>query len=279
VVIAIIALLIAILLPSLSVARERGKATKCVANLKDIGHHMMMYLDSEPQGDKTPIAWYKIAPLPGGTQVRTPYTFGGFKPPNPAPPGELVSDTWFLMTDERPLNKILDPTAQGRTQIDLYKDPSDRSYKTSVIGTPGISDEDDPVVSWQINGSSYQPNTRWILGYQYPNISFPNFDPPNDAIWKSYQSRITNAFQGGKAAKFALWVEQGFYRATYAASTSLNDPNNQAPPQRHGWHKEFSKYSVGYADGHAEYRYFNTRLARWNDYSIWEPDWTPAGAP
>ena len=43
VVIAIIAILAAMLLPALSAARERGKATKCTGNLKDIGMAIHQY--------------------------------------------------------------------------------------------------------------------------------------------------------------------------------------------------------------------------------------------
>ncbi len=45
VVVAIIALLISILLPSLSRAREQAKAVKCRANLHQMGLCLTMYLD------------------------------------------------------------------------------------------------------------------------------------------------------------------------------------------------------------------------------------------
>jgi type II secretory pathway pseudopilin PulG len=43
VVIAIIALLLAILMPALSRAKEQGKKTRCLANLKQIGLAMHAY--------------------------------------------------------------------------------------------------------------------------------------------------------------------------------------------------------------------------------------------
>src|SRR5262249_31341287 len=45
VVVAILALLLAILLPSLSAARESGRSTKCLANLHSIGQGVVMYCD------------------------------------------------------------------------------------------------------------------------------------------------------------------------------------------------------------------------------------------
>jgi prepilin-type N-terminal cleavage/methylation domain-containing protein len=82
VVIAIIALLISILLPSLSQARERAKVVVCLANLRSIGQATAMYMDND---DQRVIPWYRFPPMYqyGFVQVVTPWVFGGFTAPNP----------------------------------------------------------------------------------------------------------------------------------------------------------------------------------------------------
>jgi prepilin-type N-terminal cleavage/methylation domain-containing protein len=67
VVVAIIALLISILLPSLARARELSKRTVCAANLKGIGTGMYTY--GSENGDQFPIAAHKSGSANGTTVV------------------------------------------------------------------------------------------------------------------------------------------------------------------------------------------------------------------
>jgi len=71
VVISIIALLMSILLPSLKGAREAGRRTKCMANLKGIGQGVQLYLNTEGRGYLLP----KVRPLNSGSNVNDPSLF------------------------------------------------------------------------------------------------------------------------------------------------------------------------------------------------------------
>lgn len=263
VVIAIIAVLISILMPALASARNEGYKVKCLANIREVSTSTAMYMDS--QEDQKLVQWYTSPyepPYNGyGVQVLTPWVFGGFIAPNPDP-DEPTLDSSVYPAQIRPLNKFVDPTAQGKTQIPVYICPSDRSNKTSIIGTPPSGSFEDPRASWEANGSSFTLNTRFMQGYAGGS---GNFDF-NDMA--SFTERIAKHLVGGKASEFIMWVEQGFYSATYRANRIL--PNG-AGPQRLGWHRQFSKWSLGFADGHAVHTYYDTRLTHGAAGTIWQP--------
>ncbi len=264
VVISIIALLISILLPSLSQARERAKAVVCLANLRSIGQATAMYMDND---DQRVIPWYRDPPLLGyPVQVVTPWVFGGFAAPNAASIGGFGNlDSTLYPAEARPLNAYIAPGAQGMTvQIGVFRCPGDRTHTTSIIGTGTSPPLDaEALSSWQANGSSYTLNTRFMQEYALPG---GNFSASNS---EEYARRIAPRLVGGNAARFVIWMEQGFYASTYQARSRL--AQSLAAPQRMGWHREFSKWTAAFADGHAEYRYFDTRLSIGSAWTLWEP--------
>jgi prepilin-type N-terminal cleavage/methylation domain-containing protein/prepilin-type processing-associated H-X9-DG protein len=90
VVVAIIALLISILLPSLSRARELSKRTVCASNLRGIGQAMYIYAQD---GDKFPVTTgYKT----GGTNHVTWGIYRTLQPSTTATPS-VSSDLWVLV--------------------------------------------------------------------------------------------------------------------------------------------------------------------------------------
>jgi len=276
VVIAIIALLISILIPSLYAAREKGKATVCLANLRGILQSTYMYMDNE--SNRT-VTWYPHTPyvVPGVTPI-TPWSFGGMRARVvSAEFNNLTMDSTLIPAELRPLNRFIAPGAVGNSEIPVYKDPGDRTYDVSLIGQPPATVPDEELRnSWNINGSSYTFNTRFMQGYAYNDSGTYTFNlgaignDPN-GYNNLYTRRITPNLVGGKASRFVMWAEQGFYSACQNAGPTL--AVSTANPQRIGWHREFSRWALGKADGSAEYKFYDTRLSTAPDGSvtIWEP--------
>jgi len=285
VVIAIIALLIAILMPSFSRAREQAKAVKCNNNLREMTRYNLMYLHNEQE---SLMPFYQV-PAYGGSDLNiggtyainlfTPWVFGGNKAPwrNSDQALAYNMDSELYPAQVRPLNKLIAPEAEDNSTgaappavfIDVFRCPSDRTYSTAVIGQSGQFIEDQEHASWEANGSSYTLNTRFMQGYTWLSAS-GNFTVAQTPMWGK---KMMPHLLGGKSSRFIFWVEHGFYSATYRAARTLAESN--ALPQRQGWHKEFSKWSVAFADGHGEYRTFDTRLCRGTAWTIWQPDWEP----
>ncbi len=270
VVIAIIALLISILLPALFSARNEGMAAKCLSNIRAISQSTSMYMDS--QEDRKTIPWYQVPPHTGySPNLVTPWVFGGFKAPNPDPAwANYTVDSTVYPAEIRPLNKIVEPEARGQTRIPLYVDPADRSNSTAIIGQSWNGDPEEIRSSWEANGSSYTLNTRWAQGYSVPSGVF-GLDKFNaKSASGTYPGRIAKHMSGGEASEFIMWVEQGFYSATYMAGPTTAGIGSGPAPLRYGWHRKFSTFSAGFADGHARYGFFDTRQIFGLGGTIWQ---------
>ncbi len=283
VVISIVALLISILVPALSGAKNEASTAKCLASLREISQATSQYMEGDEQRQ---VVWYyyPVHPLfSGSVRTCTPWVFGGFKAPNPERGDENV-DSSLYPAQLRPLNGIIAPYVQGSLLsavrgddiIDLYKCPGDRSNSTSIISEDITDVEEEGRSSWEANGSSYTLNTRWAQGYAQANggnFVLENFTegmPPENI---PFGKKISRHLIGDGAARFIMWAEQGFYSATYRAAPWL--PNGAAP-RRRGWHRKFSSWCVGFADGHALYGYYDTRLVSGGlGGTIWQPNFSP----
>lgn len=266
--IAIIALLIGLLMPALGKARERARATVCISNLRMITHATAMYTDDD---SSHLIPWYTFPQNDGCDFVSkfTPWVFGGFTAPAPRDI-DFGADSSLYPIQVRPLNRLLAPSAEGfGDQIQIFKCPSDRTTTTPVVDTADPDgkfklEEDAVRPSWVANGSSFTLNTRFMDEYVADEGDV--FQPKNA---NRYGRKIAPHLVGGKASMFVLWAETEFYNTTCGAvdETLLS----KAPDLQNGWHNEYGKWSAAFADGHVEYKYFDTRLTSGPGWTIWQP--------
>ncbi|MBN2561573.1 MAG: prepilin-type N-terminal cleavage/methylation domain-containing protein [Phycisphaerae bacterium] len=275
VVLSILAVLMAIVLPALGGARSKSMVAECLGNLRQIGACTSLY--TYDHGGNHLFPWYQFPAhggtlqSPGGTYgitLWTPFVFGGFKAPIGMPYDGATADYEVYPAEIRPLNKYVDPAAVGDSIIDLYKCPADRTHTVSIIGEGADPVEDETISSWQANGTSYSFNVRWAQGYSLPsgNYSLEDFNPGD------FSGRIAKHVATADAARLIMWVELGFYSATYRAGPTIEGIGGGAMPQRMGWHREFSAWSMAFADGHADYGYFDTRQIYGLGGTIWQPN-------
>ena len=291
VVIAIIALLISILLPALQAARNEGTKTACLSNLKEIMRGNMMY--DNDNGDTRRVPWYflkrqnnRMVPAYGTVDgmysevaVLTPWVFGGFRAPRSidsfGPLGQ--PDSSIYPANYRPLNKYIDPTAacdasdpddRGKDVINLFKCPGDRFNRVDIIGESSTFVDEDTYPAYDTNGSSFTLNTRWLQGYFGRNFT-ANINNPGDNADSA--GRIARGTVGDAASRFVQWSEIGFYSSNHDAAEKVEW--GTTGPQRFGWHRRFSFWSVCFADGHAAHGYYDTRQTYGLNGTIWQPNY------
>ncbi|MFQ5429955.1 MAG: type II secretion system protein [Phycisphaerae bacterium] len=255
VVISIIAVLIAILLPALAMAREEGKKTVCMNNMRQIGTAVILYLN-----DNDNLPWtYVHRTLPDGTVQLFPgtsfyssYSWGGMKAPKPWP-GDQNGDWAKVPPELRPLNKFLDPNVQGDLPVKVTQCPGDRSAVSPTATDPNVDlGLEQSRSSWQAYGNSYSINW-FFLDYLY-FTGQSSFDL-GSLFFQG--KKILHEDIGGSASEFVLmWenqVDQLFVGSTQPGNTGHLGV---------GWHRKFSSHTFLFLDGHSEHKFYDTRFHR-----------------
>jgi len=265
--IAIISVLIGILLPALSGAKETANVALCLSNFSTLTKTAEMYMEDL---NKRTLPWYVADFGFRGINTVSEYSFGGFQHTTPSPdPRFSMLDTMLLKTSERPFNKYIAKGADGTSPIKTYICPSDKSWITPLVGDtlPESLSPTDAYSSWQVQGNSFAINWYWLNGPPwYGEESWYG----NLAAFSLTGEKMLSRKCGGEAAKFVLFTESCMNYFMYdARPRSGNYGESRLQKLGPGWHRKFSTYSLGFLDGHAEFRYVDTRYSDDTGFDIW----------
>ena len=248
VVVAIIALLISILLPSLRDAREQAKVAKCLAHYRQLTVVTVQYfLDFD---DNFPF-W-----TPGHTSGICSWAYGG----KTSDPDFYSSGSPFYITiEERPFNVYLMggklPTdiqlsdgSLRRAEVPVLACPSDHSTHQHIWGEwgggPPVADENSSC--YDDSGTSYQYNLHAMFDVNWHGDTDP-WTKPGD--WNDIGHELVRNVLTKQSSTYVMFMEDPM-DASYGSTA-------RAPEM--GYHGKFSRFSVGFLDGHAEYKKFDTR--------------------
>lgn len=269
VVIAIISVLISILLPALSAARETANITKCMSNLREMGKTALMYgNDNDPTGyGGFPTQPWHLGWTYNGVTVAliSEFVYGGFQTSIPNPEFGTNTDMYKYCTEWRPYNKYLAPGAAGKGELAQYICPSDKSNSTPLVGSPGLPPTvEERYGSFQVNGNSFAINWYW---YEDPMFDADRNYGDLPKMHKAGSLMLKEKI-GGYAGEWVAFMENTMNSYMYDARPP-DGSEGQSPLQQLGigWHRRYSKYSIGFYDGHADYQFIDTRFTHgpgWN---------------
>lgn len=303
VVVAIIATLIAILLPSLSAAREQARVSMDLSNQRQVAMGSTNYVGDNSK-DGTIMFSFPIGypPAPYGsapTYFTEMVSLGAVPDVTDAQASQAgigvtaitVCDVVDYTPKQRPLNRYLTPdmswddlkrigsqparTANQMVLPAVFKCPSDKTAKLPGAGVAnGQTDDDTPFPSWQYWGVSYASNWYWPYYYEktegspYGN-NFLNILAGNSAQGiPSLGRKLMGSRTGRFASEFIVFEEE---QMDYALADAYPKGYNPSVPQINvmGWHKKMNYHVAAFLDGHAAYRNFDTRYVEGPGWSVW----------
>jgi len=259
VVVAIIALLISILLPSLSRARELAKRSVCASNLRGIGQAMHIY--SNENQEWFPNHYYQATPgntIPattgvqyvgrmgsstGGPSIKTPTS------PTTNPTTSHPSRSLFLLivAGQSTPGQFICPSA-GDTEDDLRNRGTDASVGTESAGQPGKNRFDFrgyPYLSYAYQvpyGTRGKPNQKLDVRMPLAADKGPYFSAGTETSGTLTTPDMRNSVNAPTAASFGSTVQLILQKS--------NDDWRPYNSQNHNGEGE----NILYVDGHADFQ-------------------------
>jgi prepilin-type N-terminal cleavage/methylation domain-containing protein len=256
VVVAIIALLISILLPSLRDAREQAKVAKCLAHYRQLTTVTVAYfLDYD---DHFPfVAPKQIDPDTGDLSGVCSWAYGGKTSHQHW--RDSGQEAFYITIEERPFNVYL---MGGKLPTDLaFSDGTIRRAEVPVLGCPSDRSSHQFYTNWQSGvvtaseemgcyddcGTSYQYNLHAMMNVTWPGDLYGPFRPPITYI--DIGRDLVRNVLAKQSSTYVMFMEDPM-DASFASSARVPEM---------GYHGKFSRFSVGFLDGHAEYKKMDTR--------------------
>ena len=277
VVVSIIALLIAILLPSLRKAREQAKTATCMANMTGFAKASRTYAVEDPGENMIPVPNYMVL-----TQASGSIEWGGKSGSGQATTeGDVTTSVFgtgaYRGPAHRPLNPSLyksgfqdfNPTYGGTpdagpnnenwfadTQLDLpmYRCPSDNGYAGGgfmyTAGTRADRNErafsEEGYSSYDHYGTSFVANVFWIVG----GLSGQRIR--SQSVYLTPLSRVpapaTSIAYQEMCSRYAwIWGDWSEVDCQSDYAERVDGSFNTIP----GWHRQPFSFNVAFADGHS----------------------------
>ncbi|MEE9295962.1 MAG: prepilin-type N-terminal cleavage/methylation domain-containing protein [Phycisphaerae bacterium] len=266
VVVAIIALLLSILLPSLRKAREQARRVVCTANLKSLVTSSIVYSGADKHENTIPVhPWTFVSPADYGA-----YDWGGKAGTGEWQTGnDPMSSRWGTARgrgpSRRPLNAVIYKNAftdyinnpglnqknwlsDAQADLPIYRCPSDNGHTGHHIGTWA----DSGLSSYDHFGNSYSANSLWCSSHTQTREIFRSWGPFLRPISRIVTPNNTLLYMEN-AGRFA-------YHLNYSATVGGCATNSDGPyfsissdlSVIKGWHATPFKFAATFVDGHAE---------------------------
>jgi prepilin-type N-terminal cleavage/methylation domain-containing protein len=254
VVVAVIALLIGLLLPALTKAREQGRLMICLNNARTITMAANSYAADND-------GLWPVFP----SYINEGLKFAAFNSWDYG--GKTTSSFWTSQAEKRsvsetPLNPYVEPERPlidppgGRMEMPTYRCPSDPGTLQRKFWTPGTV-PDPSITCYDDVGTSYQMNVQWW--YEACRRAMPPLSPSatgNLPLWRHYEKMFKVA-NFRSAARFAWMYDQSMDFIAVGGFEKIGDHGGE------------NKATASFMDGHVVYLTVTPKAAETQDYTLW----------